>query len=60
MLVPDKAGRTIEQNSADIADKYVGRVAQHRNQPHGSSAIFGLRSLYYALFEEARVPPAVL
>ncbi len=25
----------------------------------GSSAIFGLRSLYYALFEEARVPPAV-
>lgn len=25
----------------------------------GSSAIFGLRSLYYALFEEARVPAAV-
>jgi nitrate/nitrite transporter NarK len=25
----------------------------------GSSAIFGVRSLYYALFEESKVPPAV-
>jgi MFS family permease len=25
----------------------------------GGSAMFGLRSLYYALFEESRIPPAV-
>jgi hypothetical protein len=25
----------------------------------GSSAIFGLRALYYAIFEEARIPTAV-